>query len=105
MAVLLANKVFAVAICCGAAVEESVYYSAGVKQLHNRTEMGVRLRPCRRTWGGGLEVGPRDGYENATSIGQDQNQMWLALMTPSPKDRQCFPLTRVVRASDPHLLW
>jgi hypothetical protein len=104
MVVLFENRFFADAIGCGAAIEESVYYSAGVKQLCNGTEMGVRFRPCRRTRCGGIEVGPLNGYESATSIGQNQNQMWLALMTPSPKDRQCFPLKRVLRASDLYLL-
>ena len=32
------------------------------------------------------EVGPLGGYERATSIGQNQNQIWLALMTTLPKD-------------------
>ena len=104
MVVLLVNRFFAAGIGCGAAIEESVYYSADVKQLCNETEMGVLFRYCWRTRRGGIEVGPLGGYERATSIGQNQNQMWLALMMPSPKDRQCFPLKRVPRASNPHLL-
>jgi hypothetical protein len=102
MVVLLANRFFVVAIGRGAAMEESVYYSAGVKQVGDETEM--RILHCERTRRGGIEVGPLGGNERATSIGQNQNQMWLALMMPSPKDRQCFPLKRVPRASNPHLL-
>ena len=83
-------------------MEESVYYSAGVKQVGDETEM--RILHCERTRRGGIEVGPLGGNERATSIGQNQNQMWLALITPSPKDRQCFPLKRVLRTSNPHLL-
>jgi hypothetical protein len=104
MLVLLANRFFVVAIGCGAAMEESVYYSAGVKQVGDETEMSILFRHCCRTRGGGIEVGPLGGYERAASIGQNQNQMRLALMMPSPKDRQCFPLKRVPRASNPHLL-
>jgi hypothetical protein len=102
MVVLLRNRLFVVAIRCGAAMEESVYYSAGVKQVGDETEM--RILHCGRTRRGGIEVGPLGGNERATSIGQNQNQMWLALITPSPKDRQCFPLKRVLRTSNPHLL-
>jgi hypothetical protein len=104
MVVLLANRFFVVAIGCGAAIEESVYYSAGVKQVGDETEMRILFRHCCGTRSGGIEVGPLGGYERATSIGQNQNQMWLALMMPSSKDRQCFPLKRVPRASNPHLL-
>jgi hypothetical protein len=52
-------------------MEESVYYSAGVKQVGDETEMSILFRHCCRTRG---------------------------------KDRQCFPLKRVPRASNPHLL-
>jgi len=85
-------------------MEESVYYSAGVKQVGDETEMRILFRHCGRTRRAGIEVGPLGGNERATSIGQNQNQMWLALITPSPKDRQCFPLKRVLRTSDSHLL-
>ena len=104
MVALLANRSFAVVICCGAAIEESVYYSAGVKQLRNETEMGTLLGHRQRTRRRGIEVGPLGRYEGATSVGQNQNQMCFALMPSSPKDRQCFPLKRVLRASNPHLL-
>jgi hypothetical protein len=104
MVALLTNRSFAVVICCGAAIEESVYYSAGVKQLRNETEISTLLGHRQRTRPGGIEVGPLGRYEGATSVGQNQNQMWFALMPSSPKDRQCFPLKRVLRASNPHLL-
>ena len=104
MVVLLENRFFVVANGCGAAMKESVYYSAGVKQVGDETEMRILFRHRCGTRSGGIEVGPLGGYERATSIGQNQNQMWLALMMPSPKDRQCFPLKRVPRASNPHLL-
>ncbi len=84
-------------------MEESVYYSAGVKQVGDETEMSILFRHRCRTRSGGIEVGPLGGYERATSIGQNQNQMWFALMPPSPEDCQCFPLKRVLRASNPHL--
>ena len=83
-------------------MEESVDYSAGVKQVGDETEM--RILHCGRTRRRGIEVGPLGRYEGATSVGQNQNQMWFALMPSSPKDRQCFPLKRVLRASNPHLL-
>ena len=56
-------------------MEESVYDSACVKQVLNRTEkvVGVRLR--RRIRRESLEVGPLLGYECTTSLGQSQNQM------------------------------
>ena len=57
------------------AAEESVYDSACLKQVPNRTEkvVGVRLRwRIRRE---SLEVGPLLGYECTTSLGQSQNQM------------------------------
>ena len=75
MVALLANRFFAVAIRWGMAVEESVYDSASVKQVPNRTEkvVGVRLR--RRIRRESLEVGPLLGYECTTSLGQSQNQM------------------------------
>ncbi len=44
MVVLLGNRFFAVAIRCGAAMEESVYYSAGVKQVGDETEMRCSVR-------------------------------------------------------------
>jgi hypothetical protein len=104
MVALLENRLFDVAIGCGAAIEESVYHSARVNQVGDGTEMRILFRHGGRTRRGGIEVGPLGGYERATSIRQNQNQMWLALMTSSPKDRQCFPFKRVLRASNPHLL-
>jgi hypothetical protein len=59
-----------------ATIEESVYDSACMKQLPNRTEkvvVGIRL--VRRIRREGLEVGPLLGYECTTSLGQSQNQM------------------------------
>ena len=103
MVALLANRFFAVAIRWGMAVEESVYDSAGVKQVGDTPERGVQFRPRQRTGRGGIEVGPLGRYEGTTSIGQNQNQMGLTLITPSPKDRQCFPVKRVLRASNPDL--
>ena len=44
MVVLLGNRFFAVVNRCGAAIEESVYDSAGVKQVCDGTEMGVVFR-------------------------------------------------------------
>jgi hypothetical protein len=44
MVVLLGNRFFALAIRCGAAIEESVYDSAGVKQVCDGTERGVVFR-------------------------------------------------------------
>jgi len=43
MVVLLVNRFFAAGIWCGAAIEESVYYSADVKQLCNETEDGCSV--------------------------------------------------------------
>ena len=103
MVALLANRFFAVAIRWGMAVEESVYDSAGVKQVGDAPERGVQFRPRQRIGRGGIEVGPLGRYEGTTSIGQNQNQMGLTLITPSPKDRQCFPVKRVLRASNPDL--
>jgi len=63
--------------CSGVAtIEESVYDSACMKQLPNRTEkivVGVRLH--RRFRREGLEVGPLLGYECTTSLGHGQYQM------------------------------
>jgi len=56
MVVLLANRFFVVAIGCGAAMEESVYYSAGVKQVGDETEMSILFRHCCRTRCGGTGV-------------------------------------------------
>jgi hypothetical protein len=58
MVVLLENRFFAVAIRCGAAMEESVYDSACVKQVCDETEMGVLFWRRQRTRCGGIEVGP-----------------------------------------------
>jgi hypothetical protein len=44
MVVLLKNRFSAVVNRCGAAIEESVYDSAGVKQVCDGTEMGVVFR-------------------------------------------------------------
>jgi hypothetical protein len=44
MVVLLENRFFAVAVCCGTAMEESVYDSACVKQVFDETERGVLFR-------------------------------------------------------------
>jgi hypothetical protein len=73
MVAFLANRSFAVVIFSGAAIEESVYYSAGVKQLRNETEMGTPLGHRQRTRRRGIEVGPLGRYEGATSVGQNQN--------------------------------
>jgi len=43
-------------------MEESVYYSAGVKQVGDETEMSILFRHCCRTRRGGIEVGPLGGY-------------------------------------------
>jgi hypothetical protein len=73
--VLLVVRFFVTAGPGGATTEESVYDSACVKQVPNRTEKigGVRLR--RRIRRESLEVGPLLGYECTTSLGQSQNQM------------------------------
>jgi hypothetical protein len=73
--VLLVDRFIGAAGLGGATTEESVYHSAGVKQVLNRTEkvVGVRLR--RRIRWEGLEVGPLFGYECTTSLGQSQDQM------------------------------
>jgi hypothetical protein len=42
--VVLADRFFFVAVGWGGATEESVYYSARVKQVPNGTEMGVEFR-------------------------------------------------------------
>ena len=44
MVVLLGNRFFAVANRCAAAMEESVYDSACVKQVFDETERGVLFR-------------------------------------------------------------
>jgi hypothetical protein len=71
--VLLFDRFLVAAGLGGATTEESVYDSACVKQVPNRTEkvVGVRLRIRRES----LEVGPLLGYECTTSLGQSQNQM------------------------------
>jgi hypothetical protein len=73
--VLLVDRFLVAAELGGATIEESVYDSASVKQVPNRTEkvVGVRLR--RRIRRESLEVGPLLGYECTTSLGQSQNQM------------------------------
>jgi hypothetical protein len=59
-----------------ATIEESVYDSACMKQLPNRTEkVAVRVRLRRRVRREGLEVGPLLGYECTTSLGHGQYQM------------------------------
>ena len=63
MVALLAIRFFAVAIRWGMAVEESVYDSAGVKQVGDTPERGVQFRPRQRTWREGIEVGPLGRYE------------------------------------------
>jgi hypothetical protein len=103
--VLLVYKFFAGAVRWNAAIEESIYDCECVKQVPHRTEMGVRFR-----WGQGslresTEVGPLGRYEGATSVGQNQDQMYLALVTPSPKDSQRFSLKRMMWASDGDMFW
>jgi uncharacterized protein involved in copper resistance len=73
--VLLFDRFLVTAGLGGVTTEESVYDSACVKQVQNRTEkvVGVRLR--RRIRREGLEVGPLLGYERTTSLGQSQNQV------------------------------
>ena len=72
---LLTYRFFAAAVRWSAALEESIYDSACMKQVPHRTEMGVRFRWGRRTLRESIEVGPLDRYEGATSIGQNQDQM------------------------------
>jgi hypothetical protein len=73
--VLLFDRFLVTAGLGGVTTEESVYDSACVKQVQNRTEkvVGVRLR--RRIRREGLEVGPLLGYECTTSLGQSKNQV------------------------------
>jgi hypothetical protein len=73
--VLLVDRFLVVAGLWGATTEESVYYSACVKQLAHGTETGVEFCFGRRFLRESLEVSPLFGYERATSLGQNQNQV------------------------------
>jgi hypothetical protein len=69
---LLVDRFLVAAGLGGATTEESVYDSACVKQVLNRTEKVHLRRRIRRE---SFEVGPLLGYECTTSLGQSQNQM------------------------------
>jgi hypothetical protein len=84
----------------GATTEESVYDSARMKQVPNRTEKGVGFRLRWRIRGESLEVGPLLGYECATSLRQNQNQMQFVPKTALPKNSQFFTFQRMLRTSD-----
>jgi hypothetical protein len=103
--VLLTYRFFAAAVRWSAAIEESIYDSECMKQVAHRTEMGVGFWWGKRTLQERIEVGPLSRYEGATSIGQNQDQMYLALVTPSTKDSQRSPHKRMMWASDGDMLW
>jgi hypothetical protein len=73
--VLLVDRFLVAAGLGGATTEESVYHSACVKQLPNRTDKVVEVRLRRRIQRESLEVGPLLGYECTTSLGQSKDQM------------------------------
>jgi len=73
--VLLVDRFLVASDLGGATTEESVYHSARVKQVLNGTELGVGFCLGRRILRESLEVGPLLGYECATSLGQNQDQM------------------------------
>ena len=81
--VLLIGRFLIAAGLGGATTEESVYDSARMKQVLNGTEKGVRFRLRWRIRG---EIGPLLGYEYATSLRQNQNQMQFVPKTALPKD-------------------
>ena len=72
---LLVDRFIVAAGLGGATTEESVYHSACVKQVPNRTEKVLGVRWRRRIRRESLEVGPLLGYECTTSLGQSQDQM------------------------------
>lgn len=72
---LLVDRFLVASDLGGATTEESVYHSARVKQVLNRTELGVGFCLGQRILRESLEVGPLPGYERATSFGQNQDQM------------------------------
>jgi hypothetical protein len=86
-------------------MEESIYDSECMKQVPHRAKMGVGFRRGQRTMQARIEVGPLGRNERATSIGQNQDQMELALVAPSPKDSQRSPHQRMMWASDGDMLW
>ena len=86
LGVLLVDRFLIAPGLGGATTEESVYDSARMKQVPNRTEKGVGFRLCWRIRGGSLEVGPLLGYECPTSLRQNQNQMQFVPETALPKD-------------------
>lgn len=63
MGVLLVDRVLVTAVVWVATTEESVHYSACVKQVINGTEMAGGFRLRRRLLPGNREVGPLLGYE------------------------------------------
>jgi hypothetical protein len=73
--VLLVDRFLIFAGLWGATTEESVYYSACVKQVAHGTETVVEFCFGRRFLRESLEVSPLFGYERATSLGQNQNQV------------------------------
>jgi hypothetical protein len=75
LGVLLVDRFLIAAGLGGATTEESVYDSPCMKQVPNRTEKSVGFRLRWRIRGKSLEVGPLLGYEGATSLRQNQNQM------------------------------
>jgi len=76
-----------------------------MEQIAYGTENAVGFRLDQQILREIAEVGPLLRYERATSIGQNQDQMWLALVTPSPKDSDCFSFKWMMRAGDGDMLW
>lgn len=73
--VLLFDRFLVAAGLGGATTEESVYDSACVKQVPNRTEKAVVVRLRCRIRRESLEIGPLVGYEETTSLGRTQDQV------------------------------
>jgi len=63
MVVLLNDRFIDFARRCVAAVEESVYDSACVKQVPDGAKSGVLFLRSKQTRFGGIEVGPLERYE------------------------------------------
>ena len=104
MVVLLRGRFFAVVLGWSTALEESIDDGAGVKQVWGETQRRVRFYLGERNRRAGTEIRPLGRDEGATSIRQDQDEMKLALVTPSPKDSQGFPLKRMMGANDRDVL-
>jgi hypothetical protein len=82
---------------CRVGVDDAGEHTAGVQQVRYGAE---RCRYTYVTWCGGIQVGPGRCYERTRTIGQDDNQIELAVAPHPAKQRQRLAFQRVAGSND-----